>query len=75
MIREEVLNAQLIITFIFISFACIFDLPDCTFTLMLMTVTAIMTDLLMMVMLLLLLLSLLNVQSFARIMMKIVVLT
>ena len=30
--------------FLFISFACIFDLPDCTLTLMLMTMTAIMTE-------------------------------
>ena len=44
MIREEIQNAKLIITFIFISFACIFDLPDCTLTLMLMTMTAIMTE-------------------------------
>ena len=44
MIREELLNAKLIITFIFISFVCIFDLPDCTLTLMLMTMTAIMTE-------------------------------
>ena len=43
MIREEILNAKLIITFIFISFACIFDLPDCTFTLMMM-MTAIMIE-------------------------------
>ena len=42
MIREEILNAKLIIiTFIFISFACAFDLPDCTLTLVLM-MTAIM---------------------------------
>ena len=34
MIREEILNAKLItITFIFSSFACVFDLPDCTSTL------------------------------------------
>ena len=41
MIREEILNAKLIITFIFISFAC---MPDCILTLMLMTMTAIMTE-------------------------------
>ena len=36
MIREEILNAKLItITFIFSSFACVFDLSDCTSTLML----------------------------------------
>ena len=44
MIREEILNAKLINTFIFISFSCIFVLPDCTLTLMLMTMTAIMTE-------------------------------
>ena len=43
MIREEILNAKLIvIIFIFISFACIFDLPYCTSTLMLMMMKAIM---------------------------------
>ena len=36
MIRKEILNAKLItITYIFSSFACVFDLPDCTSTLML----------------------------------------
>ena len=44
MVREEILNAKLIITFIFISFACIFDLPDYTLILMWMTMTAIMTE-------------------------------
>ena len=45
MIREEILDAKLIIiTFIFISFACVFDLPDCTLTLILMTMTAIMIE-------------------------------
>ena len=43
MIREEILNAKLItITFIFSSFACVYDLPDCTSTLMLVMMTAIM---------------------------------
>ena len=45
MIREEILNAKLIsitCTFIFSSFTCVFDLPDCTSTLMLMMMTAIM---------------------------------
>ena len=43
MIREEVLNAKLItITFIFRSFANVSDLPDCTSTLILMMMTAIM---------------------------------
>ena len=43
MIREEILNAKLItITFLFSSFACVFDLPDCTSTLMLAVMTAIM---------------------------------
>ena len=37
MIREEILNVKLIITIIFISFACIFDLPDCTLTLIIAT--------------------------------------
>ena len=42
MIREEILNAKLFtITFIFSSFACVFDLPDCTSTLMLAMMTAI----------------------------------
>ena len=41
--REEILNAKLIIIFIFISFACIFDLPDCTLKLMLMMIKAVMT--------------------------------
>ena len=43
MIREEILNAKLItctITFIFSSFAFVSDLPDCTSTLMLMMMTA-----------------------------------
>ena len=44
MISEGIMNAKLINTFIFISFACIFDLPDCTLTLMLMTMTAMMTE-------------------------------
>ena len=44
MIREEILNAKLIFTFIFISFACNFDLPDCTLRPMLMTMTAIMAE-------------------------------
>ena len=44
MIREEILNAKLIaITFIFSSFVCVVDLPDCTSTLMLIMMTAIMT--------------------------------
>ena len=43
MIREEILNAKLItITFLFRSFTCVFDMPDCTSTLMLMMMTAIM---------------------------------
>ena len=43
MIREEILNAKLItITFIFSSFTCVFDLPDCTSTLMLMMMIAIL---------------------------------
>ena len=43
MIREEVLNAKLMtITFIFSSFANVSDLPDCTSTLILMMMTAIM---------------------------------
>ena len=43
MIREEILNAKLItIPFIFSSFTGAFDLPDCTSTLMLMMMTAIM---------------------------------
>ena len=43
MIREEILNAKLItITFIFSSFANVFDLPDCTSTLILKMMTAIM---------------------------------
>ena len=44
MIREEILNAKLItITFIFSSFVCVFELPDCKSTLMLIMMTAIMT--------------------------------
>ena len=40
---EEILNARLItITFIFSSFACVFDLPDCTSTLMSAMMTVIM---------------------------------
>ena len=43
MIREDILNAKLItITFIFSSFANVFDLPDCTSTLILKMMTAIM---------------------------------
>ena len=43
MIREEILNAKLFITtFIFSSFAYVSDLPDCTSTLMLAMMTAIM---------------------------------
>ena len=43
MIREEILNAKLItITFIFSSFANVSDLPECTSTLILMMMTAIM---------------------------------
>ena len=42
MIREEILNAKLIITFIFSSFACVFSLPDCTSTLILMMMKVIM---------------------------------
>ena len=43
MIREEIVNAKLItITFIFSSFANVSDLPDCTSTLILMIMTAIM---------------------------------
>ena len=39
---EEILNARLItITFIFSSFACVFDLPDCVSTLMLAMMTVI----------------------------------
>ena len=35
MIREEILNAKLItINFIFSSFTCVFDLPDCTSAIM-----------------------------------------
>ena len=42
MIREEILNAKLItITFIFSSFANVSDLPECTSTLILMMMTAI----------------------------------
>ena len=43
MIREKILNAKLItITFIFSSFAWVFDLPDCTSTLMLAMMNTIM---------------------------------
>ena len=43
MIREEIVNAKLItITFIFSNFANVSDLPDCTSTLILMMMTAIM---------------------------------
>ena len=43
MVREEILNAKLIIiTSIFRSFSCIFDLPNCISALMLMMMTAIM---------------------------------
>ena len=43
MIREEILNSKLFITiFIFVSFAYVSDLPDCTSTLMLIMMTAIM---------------------------------
>ena len=43
MIREEILNTKLFITtFIFNSFAYVSALPDCTSTLMLMMMTAIM---------------------------------
>ena len=39
MIREEILNAKLIIiTFIFGSFACAFDMPDCISRLILMMI-------------------------------------
>ena len=44
MIREEILNAKLIIIFIFSSFAYVFDLPHCTSTLMLMMMKAVMTE-------------------------------
>ena len=43
MFREEILNTKLFITtFIFVSFAYVSDLSDCTSTLMLIMMTAIM---------------------------------
>ena len=48
MIREEILNAKLIITFIFGSFASAFDLLDCISTLILMMMMLLLLLMMMM---------------------------